>query len=110
MYNTVKACVRYNNKCSQLFDINAGVKQGDPLSAAFFIFFINDIIESTSNENGDAMSINDFNLFMLLYADDAVLFSKSSEALQNMLHAYSTLWDLKVNTEKNENHDIRKGS
>ena len=30
-------------------------------------------------------------------------FSKSSEALQNMLnrlHAYSTLWDLKVNTEK----------
>ena len=94
MYNTVKACVRYNNKCSQLFDINAGVKQGDPLSPVLFIFFINDILESTSNETGDAMSINDFNLFMLLYANNAVLFSKSSEALQNMLdrlHAYSTL-------------------
>ena len=112
MYNSVKACVRYNNKCSQFFDINAGVKQDDPLSPVLFIFFINDILESTSNENGDAMSINGFNLFMLLNADDAVLFSKSSEALQNMLnrlHAYSTLWDLKVNTEKTKIMIFEKG-
>ena len=112
MYNSVKACVRYNNKCSQFFDINAGVKQGDPLSPVLFKFFINDILESTSNENGDAMSINGFNLFMLLYADDAVLFSRSSEALQNMLnrwHAYSTLWDLKVNTEKTKIMIFEKG-
>ena len=112
MYNSVKACVRYNNKCSQFFDTNAGVKQGDPMSPVLFICFINDILESTSNENGDAMSINDFNLFMLLYADDAVLFSKSSEALQNILnrlHAYSTLWDLKVNTEETKIMIFEKG-
>ena len=112
MYNSVKACVRYNNKCSQFFNINAGVKHCDPLFPVLFIFFINDILESTSNENGDVMSINDFNLFMLLYADDAVLFSKSSEALQNMLnmlHAYSTLWDLKVNTEKTKIMIFEKG-
>ena len=32
------SCVRYNNKCSQLFDINAGVVHGDPLSPILFIF------------------------------------------------------------------------
>ena len=40
---------------------------------------------------------------MLLYADDVVLFAKSPESLQHMLNnvlAYSTAWDLEVNTDK----------
>ena len=109
MYSSVKACVRYKNKCSDFFNINAGVKQGDPLSPVLFIFFINDILQSISSNVGNTLSINDLNLFMLLYADDAVLFAKSAETLQNMLtklHEYSTLWDLKVNTEKNKNNDF----
>ena len=40
---------------------------------------------------------------MLLYADDAVLFSKSPVHLQEMLnklHEYSQTWGLQVNTSK----------
>ena len=79
MYENVKGCVRYKNRCSNFLDINSGVKPGDPLSPVLFIFFINDIIETISNGNEDLLPINDINLFMLLYADDAVLFSTSAE-------------------------------
>ena len=112
MYNSVKACVRYKNKCSSFFEINAGVKQGDPLSPVLFILFINDILETLSNENDVTLAIDDFNLFMLLYADDAVLFSKSPETLQNMLNrlqAYSSVWGLKVNTDKTKILIFEKG-
>ena len=53
-------------------------KQGDPLSPMLFILFINDILETLSNENDVTLAIDDFNLFLLLYADDAVLFFKIS--------------------------------
>ena len=112
MYDNVKACVKYKNKCSQFLNINAGVKQGDPLSPFLFIFFINDILENISTGNEDALSINNLNLFMLLYADDAVLFSTSPEMLQNMmnkLYDYSSIWNLKVNTNKTKIMIFEKG-
>ena len=112
MYDNVKACVKYKNECSQFFNINAGVKQGDPLSPVLFIFFINDILENISTDNEDALSINDLNLFMLLYADDEVLFSTSPEMLQNMmnnLYDYSSIWNLKVNTNKTKIMIFEKG-
>ena len=49
---------------------------------------------------------------MLLYADDAVIFSKSPEILQTMLnrlHTYSTVWDLKVNTKRTKIMIFEKG-
>ena len=112
MYKSVKACVRYKNRCSSYFDIHAGVKQGDPLSPVLFILFINDILDSLANENDATLAIDEMNLFMLLYADDAVLFSKSAETLQNMLnrlHTYSSIWGLKVNTEKTKIMIFEKG-
>ena len=44
MYNSVKACIKYNNKFSDFMRSDAGLKQGDPLSPILFMFFINDII------------------------------------------------------------------
>ena len=48
--------------------------------------------------------------FLLLNADDQVIFAKSPEALQTMLldiEHYCNTWDLKINTS-NKNYDIRK--
>ena len=42
-----------------------------------------------------------FVLFMILYADNAVVFAKSKETLQSLLHdieLYCGIWGLKVNT------------
>ena len=65
-----------------------------------------------SSNVDDTMLINDFNLFMLQYADDAVFFAKSAESLQNMLnklHEYSALWELRVNTDKTKIMIFEKG-
>ena len=51
-------------------------------------------------------------LFLLLYADDAVVFAKSPEVLQlilNDIESYSTLWGLKINTRKTKAMIFEKG-
>ena len=75
-------------------------------SAILFVLFINDLVEEVSlNTKQAAFSVQDINLFMLLYADDILLFSKSPSELQkllNNLHYYCQAWDLTVNTEKHK--------
>ena len=49
------------------------------------------------------VSINQLRFFLLLFADDMVLFSKDPIELQSLLdklYAYSTEWGLKVNIRK----------
>ena len=74
------------------------------MSALLFVFFINDIVQKVaSDDDQNSFSLHDVNLFMLLYADDVVLFGKSPQILQQMLNnlnEYSVSWDLNVNTDK----------
>ena len=49
---------------------------------------------------------------MILYADDAVVFAKSQEALQSMLHdieTYCGTWGLNINTTKTKAMVFEKG-
>ena len=103
MYSVVKACVRHNSEYSPFFNSNIGVKQGDQCSSLLFLFFVNDILSNLNDNVDDLFSINGLKLFILLFADDAVLFAHSPQALQSLLtdlHRYCTTWNLKVNTSK----------
>ena len=83
---------------------DVGLKQGDPLSPILFMFFINDIVDCVNNaEMLDTVDIEELTLFILLYADDAVIFAKSAESLQSMLNdiqEYCNTWHLTINTNK----------
>ena len=106
IYNSVKVCVRALGSVSDCFDSLVGVKQGEPLSPLLFILFLNDLAEelNVNNnyfENDDI--IDQFQKFILLFADDTLLMADSHSELQillNKLYIYCKKWNLTVNTGK----------
>ena len=103
MYNVVKSCVRYKSKTSNFIDSKVGVKQGDASSSLMFLFFVNDILNHIDTNIDGIFTVNEVKLFMLLFADDAVLFAETPQALQSMLddlEQYCNEWGLKININK----------
>ena len=109
IYEKVQSCVRTEGNLSDSFESYSGVKQGEPLSPFLFILFINDMYENLVVNDGDAFTLNDLKIFILLFADDTVLISYTPEGLQNLinqLHRYCCKWGITVNTEKNRRNGI----
>ena len=111
MYSDVKSCIRHNNLYSNFFKCSIGLRQGEVLSPILFSLFLNDI-ELKFQANIDAgISLEDLNLYTLLFADDMVLFSETIEGLQkslHMLYEYCSEWNIEVNIEKTKCMVFRK--
>ena len=57
--------------------------------------------------------INHFQMFMLLFADDTVLFADTLEELQilmDILHEYSCKWNISVNITKTKSMGFKSGN
>ena len=107
LYHKVLAAVKMQSDVSSFFEIALGVKQGEPLSPILFILFVNDIYSDLTvvDELGEVagVSFNQICFFLLLFADDMVIFSKDPTELQTLLeklHVYSSEWGLRVNIRK----------
>ena len=117
LYQNTKACVKLNNKISQSFRCNVGVRQGDNLSPLLFALFINDFNEFLSlkydglsglNNLFTELSRNDeiltyLRLYILLYADDTIIMAENPYQLQltlNALNKYCQTWKLMINLNK----------
>ena len=112
MYNTVKSIIRYQASRSSFFESHVGLKQGDPSSPLMFMLLINDITESINSNFEDIFTVDELKIFMMLYADDAVIFAKSPKVLQSMLNdieTYCVTWGLKINTTKTKAMIFEKG-
>ena len=100
MYEQAKSCIKLTGNCSQLFKTNVRVRRGVNLSPLLFSIFLNDlndflqrayngmehVADLVQQAFGNVEIIIYFKLYILLYADDAVLFAESKEELQAALN------------------------
>jgi hypothetical protein len=103
MYSVVRSAVRHNGEISEPVYIHQGVKQGDASSSFLFMMYVNDIIENIDSDLNGVFTVNELKFFLILYADDQVLFATSPLSLQLMLNDiehYCNKWQLKINTKK----------
>ena len=69
-------------------------------------------MECVLSRGKTGVTTDDVKLFLLFYADDAVIFAESVEELQNgidILHDYCNRWKLLLNTEKSQIVCFKKG-
>ena len=113
MYQNVKSCVRKDGECSDFFNCSIGVRQGENLSPFLFSIFLNDLESFFDNHDVSSLQtiddllaqhIDEFmKMFLLLYADDTLLFSETYDGMQkvlNVFNEYCKLWKLEVNQSK----------
>ena len=118
MYAAAKSCVMSNSVPSEFFSISIGVRQGENLSPVLFSLFLNDmqdflakdltgletIIGESVQANMDDNYVNNLlKLFLLLYADDTIIFSETASGIQKGLSSiknYCDNWKLKLNASK----------
>lgn len=110
LYSNTESCVRLNDKYTDWFRCSVGVRQGDNLSPTLFALFINDLAVKLKTLNKGAQ-INNYNLSLLLYADDIALISHSENDMQHMLDtvdAWCRKWRLRINSQKSKVVHFRK--
>ena len=82
------------------------------MSSFLFYVYIDDIEDTLSNKGFKGVDLGMLKLYLLLYADDIVLFSESEGDLQNgldILKDYCNRWKLIVNVEKTKVMIFKKG-
>ena len=107
IYENSKSRIVTTEGAYAFFPCNIGVRQDDNLSPLLFTLFLNDL-EHFLHQHTPGINVDDdisvvLKLFILLYADDTVIFGENPEEHQqslNVFHKYCEIWKLTVNTEK----------
>ena len=121
MYENAKSHISLDNRLSDAFPCQVGVRQGENLSPLLFAIYLNDfnkfLSESYNGLTEVTSSISEKlqiyqRIFSLLYADDTLVLAESDIELQkalDSLYAYCNKWALNVNTDKTKIIIFSKG-
>ena len=100
------------NSISDFFKSDIGLLQGEICSPIMFSLFLNDIELHLQADINAGITIDQLSIYLLLFADDAVIISESADGLQssmNNLLAYCTKWNITVNVDKTKIVIFHKG-
>ena len=107
LYTNAQSCIINNGHCSNMFTINRGVRQGDPLSPYLFILALELMSASIKNDPDiKGIKIDNSEYLLSQYADDSSLtLNDDNVSLQkslDILGKFSECAGLKVNLDKTE--------
>ena len=113
MYENIKSIIMTSEGTSAYFLCCTGVRQGENMSPFLFSIYLNDLERYLLSNyiTGVTCEVNDefiyvyLKLYILLYADDTVLFSNSKDDLQQTLDVFERYcddWKLTVNVAKSK--------
>ncbi len=109
MYKHNKCAVKIHNQRTEYFTQGRGGKQGCSLSPTLFNIYINELADELERSAAPGLTLLDTDIKYLLYADDLILLSPTSEGLQHN-HPGEILPELGPGgqPQKNQNHDLSK--
>ena len=102
LYVDVTCSVRINEYFTDFFPVTQGLKQGCGLSPTLFSIYVNDLVTEINALNCGIRFDNNV-ISILMYADDIVLISESTDELQimlNSLNSWCCKWRLAINESK----------
>ena len=106
IFNRGKSCISNNGNISETFDIKRSTRQGDPISPLIFILCLEILfITIRSDENIEGFRVENNELKLTSYADDASYFLKNRISAENLLQCiqkFSKISGLEVNKSKSE--------
>ena len=103
MYSKLKSCVKSDGIFSEFFDCKVGLMQGESLSPFLYAMYVNDVETELIKEGCQSYELKMLNLYLLMYADDTVIFSENIAELQKMIdviNTYSSNYNLHINLSK----------
>jgi hypothetical protein len=84
--NKQESCVINNGTTTKYFSLEAGARQGDPISAYLFIIAIEALfISIEQNNNVKPLKLFDHSFLYTAYADDATFFLSDSESIKYLV-------------------------
>ena len=106
IFNGGKSSIANNGHISEKFEINRSTRQGDPISPQIFILGLEILfITLRTDENIKGFRIENNEIKLTAYADDASYFLKDKNSAKNLLgriEQFSKISGLEINKSKSE--------
>ncbi len=105
-YSRVEACIINNGISSQYFELERGVRQGDPISSYLFILALEPFAQAVeSNKDIKGIKIGNTEVKALYFADDTTGILANQKSLEHflaLLAKFEEVSGLRVNIDKTE--------